>query len=35
MKLLMKIVFFDIQSASPILASAMLTGVARRKLKHF
>jgi hypothetical protein len=30
-----KLVLFDVQSASPILASAMLTGVARRKLKHF
>jgi hypothetical protein len=32
---LMGVLHLDIQSASPILASAMLTGVARRKLKHF
>lgn len=32
---LMIVPHLDVQSASPILASAMLTGVARRKLKHF
>lgn len=32
---LMRVLHLDIQSASPILASAILTGVARRKLKHF
>lgn len=31
----MRVPHLDVQSASPILASAMLTGVARRKLKHF
>jgi hypothetical protein len=34
-KRLMSVLQLNIQSASPILASAMLTGVARRKLKHF
>ena len=32
---LLSVLQLDVQSASPILASAMLTGVARRKLKHF